>query len=97
MLVHNPCTILQLFGVENDNLTSSADGTMFVLIGRGHIGDRHFVDTSLVASRTGGTIVTEHDVSNTPLIEVLLETDRGRGASTSDPSSYAASTQGGPS
>ena len=53
-------------------LTTNADGTVFVIIGLGYIGDQQFVDTSLVARLVGGTIVIEHDVNNKPLIEALL-------------------------
>ncbi|MGH2410700.1 MAG: hypothetical protein ACRDGS_10070, partial [Chloroflexota bacterium] len=53
-------------------LTTNADGTVFVIIGLGSIGDQHFVDTSLVARLTGTTIVIEYDTNNKPLIEALL-------------------------
>jgi hypothetical protein len=53
-------------------LTTDAGGTIFGIIGLGYIGDRHFVDTSLIARLAGNTIVIEHDVNNKPLIEALL-------------------------
>jgi XisI protein len=53
-------------------LTTNADGTVVVIIGLGYIGDRHFVDTSLVARLARNTIVIEHDVNNKPLIDALL-------------------------
>lgn len=53
-------------------LTTNADGTVFVIIGIGYVGDQQFVDTSLVARLAGGSIVIEHDVSNKPLIEARL-------------------------
>ena len=53
-------------------LTTNVDETVFVIIGLGYIGDRHFVDTSLVARLVHNTIVIEYDVNNKPLIEALL-------------------------
>jgi XisI protein len=53
-------------------LTTNADRTVFAIIGLGYIGDRHFVDTSLIARLARNTVVIEHDVNNKPLIEALL-------------------------
>ena len=53
-------------------LTTSADANVFVIVGLGYIGDKHFVDTSLVARLAGKTIIIEYDVNNKPLIEALL-------------------------
>ena len=53
-------------------LTVNADRTVFVVVGLGYIGDRHFVDTSVVARLTQSTIVVEYDVNNKPLLDALL-------------------------
>ena len=53
-------------------LTTNADGTVFAIVGLGFIGDRRFVDTSLVARLEGNTIIIEHDVNNKPLVDALL-------------------------
>ena len=54
-------------------LTTNADQTVFVIVGLGYIGDRHFVDTSLVARVERDSIVIECDVNNKPLVDALLE------------------------
>jgi hypothetical protein len=54
-------------------LTTSADGTMFAVIGLGFIGDQRFVDTSLVVRLERDTVVIERDINNKPLIDALLE------------------------
>jgi hypothetical protein len=53
-------------------LTSSADGTVFAVIGLGWIDQQRFVDASLVVRLEGNTIVIERDVNNKPLIDALL-------------------------
>lgn len=52
--------------------TVNADRTVFVVVGLGYIGDRHFVDTSAAARLTQSTIVIEYDVNNKPLLDALL-------------------------
>jgi hypothetical protein len=54
-------------------LTTNADQTVFVIVGLGYIGDRHFVDTSLVARVERDSIVIECDMNNKPLVDALLE------------------------
>ena len=53
-------------------LTANEDGTVFVIIGLGYIGDRHFVDTSLVARLMRTAIVIEYDVNNKPVVDALV-------------------------
>jgi hypothetical protein len=53
-------------------LTTNGEGTVFAVIGLGFIGDRRFVDTSVVARLDRNTIVVERDVNNKPLIDALL-------------------------
>lgn len=53
-------------------LTTNADGTVFVVVGMGFIGDQRFVDTSLVARLERNTVVIERDVNNKPLVDALL-------------------------
>ena len=54
-------------------LTTNADQTVFVIVGLGYVGDRHFVDTSLVARVERDSIIIECDVNNKPLVDALLE------------------------
>jgi hypothetical protein len=53
-------------------LTTSADGTMFAVIGLCYKGDERFVDTSLIVRLERNTIVIERDVNNKPLVDALL-------------------------
>jgi hypothetical protein len=53
-------------------LTTNADETVFVITGLGYIGDKHFVDTSLIARLAGTAIIIEYDVNSKPLVDALL-------------------------
>ena len=53
-------------------LTVNVDRTVFVIVGLGYAGDKHFVDTSLVARVADASIVIDYDINNKPLIEALL-------------------------